>query len=106
MTTAANGWVEASEPGENQVLRICGDLDMAGREVIETAVLAAIDSASSVTLDLAALEFCDSSGLSMFVTAQQKADARGTALHLTNVPRTVRRLFEITSLDALIGLIS
>jgi anti-sigma B factor antagonist len=97
-----NGWIEVSEQGAMLVLRIGGELDRATRDSIEPAVAAAIASAGTVVLDLAELTFCDSSGIAMFVRAHEDARARGTALATRNARPSVRRVFEITGIDAMI----
>jgi ABC-type transporter Mla MlaB component len=73
MTTSwkASAWIDASEENGTLVLRVCGELDMASRDAIEPALLAAVTSVSTVILDLHDLSFCDSCGLATFVNAAQ-----------------------------------
>jgi anti-sigma B factor antagonist len=93
------GWIEISEVGTTLVLRIGGELDMATRNRIEPAVLASIETAGAVTIDLAELSFCDSSGLALLVEADSRATARGVTFSIKNVPPAIRRLLHITGLD-------
>jgi anti-anti-sigma factor len=100
----SSAWVDVSEESGNLVLRLCGELDMASRDVIEPVVMAAIATADSVTLDLAELTFCDSSGLAMLIAASQKIEAAGTTLRVCNMQPAVRRVFDIAALGELIPL--
>ena len=99
-------WVEVADETTAVVLRMCGELDLQSSETIEAVVVAAIDSCPAVTLDLAALEFCDSSGVAMFLRAQQHAAVRGTALELCGARPIVARVFEVTGVEHLLPIAS
>jgi anti-anti-sigma factor len=92
-------WVEVAEEPGTLILRICGELDMGSSETVQRAVLAAIPSAYKVVLDLGDLEFCDSSGLAMFIVAQDKADAAGIEFVLGNIPPAIRHVLATTGVD-------
>jgi anti-sigma B factor antagonist len=96
--------VEATDAPDGLVLRLSGELDAASRDLVEPAVMAAIASAAAVTLDLGALSFCDSRGLSMFIAAKEKAEAEGTALALRNLQPHVRHVFEISGIDRVLDI--
>jgi anti-sigma B factor antagonist len=100
----AGAWIDVSQETGTLILRLCGELDTASRELVEPAVLAAIPTAYAVTLDLRDLAFCDSSGLAMFVAASEKANAEGTVLTVRNLEPTVRRVFEISGVDQVIDI--
>src|SRR5213076_2834750 len=95
MTALMHGWIEVSEPGAVLVLRIGGELDLESRDPVERALRAAVVGAAAVTIDLAELTFCDSSGVATLVAAYEKAAAEGTALTIRNAQPNVRRVFEI-----------
>lgn len=100
-----DGWIEVSERGTSLLLRIGGELDAASCQSIEPAVFAALASTRSVLIDLAEVSFCDATGVAMFIAAHQKATLEGAALAIYHVPRHIRRLFEVASLDTLIELV-
>ena len=106
MTTAfeSSAWIDVSADTGTVILRICGELDTATRGVIEPAVLAAIPTAYTVILDLADLTFCDSSGLRMFVAAQQTAEVAGTALKVRNLRPAVARVLAISGIDQVLDI--
>lgn len=104
MTTTSSAWVDVSQESGTMILRLCGELDLASRDSIEPAVLAAIPTVSKVILDLGDLTYCDSIGIAMFIAAHEKAKAEGTTLVLGNLPPCVRRVFEISGIDAVLNI--
>jgi anti-sigma B factor antagonist len=100
----SSAWADASEENGTIVLRVCGELDMASRDAIEWALIAAVTSAPAVTVDLRDLVICDSRGLAMFLTVKEKADAQGTDLLVRGLRPEIRRLFEISGVDRIVTL--
>ena len=97
--------IEVSAAGAALVVRVVGELDAASRRTIEPALLGAIASAPRVVFDLGGVTFCDSTGISTFVAAHQKAEAERKSLALRNVPASLRRLFDITGVDRTLHLL-
>ena len=106
MTTTweSSAWVEVAEEPGTLILRLCGELDMATRDLIESAVMAAIPTADALILDLGDLAFCDSSGVAMFLAAREKAEAEGTVLTLGNLQPSVARVFTISGVDQVLAI--
>jgi anti-anti-sigma factor len=101
----SSAWVDVGEEDGILVLRISGELDMASRDAIEPVVMAAITTVDSVILDLAALTFCDSSGLAILIAASQKVAANGSSLRVCNLLPAVRRVFDVAGLGDVIPVI-
>ena len=102
------GLIEAIEPSDLDtalVVPIAGELDMSTCDVVKPAVMAAIASAAFVILDLAALTFCDSSGIAMFLAAHDAARTEGTAFALRHVVGPPRRALELTRAEKVLCLI-
>lgn len=57
---------------------------------------------SPVTLDFEKVNFIDSSGLAMLVSLYKKSREAGFALKITNLQDSVRLIFEITQLYAIL----
>jgi anti-sigma B factor antagonist len=92
--------IDNAESGGECVLTVRGDVDLASAPDFETTLRTALDSSpSSVTIDLAALTFIDSSGLRVLVSASKDAQSRGATLGLRNVPRHAQRVLDITGLS-------
>jgi anti-sigma B factor antagonist len=106
MSMAAGATVEIHDASESQtVVRIGGELDVASRESVESLLMTAISpDRTEIVVDLTDLTFCDSSGLSLFIAACDKAGTEGSALSFRNVPPAVRRLFAVAGVDEKFGL--
>lgn len=84
------------------VLAVSGDLDISGvDEFLEHADRLLRESASTIDIDLAGVTFIDSSGLGALVRLQKTATENGRELRLSNVPRPVTRILELTGLTDL-----
>jgi len=76
-------------------LRPTGELDIATAGRLERALLDAGERRDPVVLDLAALEFIDSTGLRVIVRGVEAARRDGWELRLRPGPAPVQRVFEI-----------
>jgi anti-anti-sigma factor len=88
--------VEAGrEAGGLLTLRPAGELDIATAGRLERALLEGREPGDEVVLDLAALEFIDSTGLRVIVRGVEAAQREGWDLRLRPGPPAVQRVFEI-----------
>ena len=100
MTSRFECDIENAENGTACVLTVRGDIDLASAADFERSLRTALEgSPSSVTVDLAALTFIDSSGLRVLVSVSKEAQSRGATLGLRNVPRHAQRVLDITGLS-------
>lgn len=87
------------------IVRLAGELDLASREIVYRALQEAASSGSVETVvDLSRVSFIDAVGLRGLITAQQDARAADHRLILRHPHRAVRRLLELTGLQALMKL--
>jgi anti-sigma B factor antagonist len=86
---------EAHESGL-LTLRPAGELDIATAPRLERALVGGRQPGDRVVLDLADLEFLDSTGLRVIVHAVEAARTHGWELTLRQGPPPVRRVFEIS----------
>ncbi|MFB9239464.1 STAS domain-containing protein [Plantactinospora siamensis] len=84
------------------VVRLVGECDLAVRDQFTSAVLAALDGAPCVVIDLADLRFMDSSGIHVLVVGHQTALERGHRLYVRNAGGAVARVLALTGLDDLL----
>lgn len=83
--------VESQPVGEVAVLRLAGDLDLAGLPVVSHAVRAALETRPvGLVLDLGGVPFCDTVGLRLLLSSASKARAQGCAIALAAVCPGVR----------------
>jgi anti-anti-sigma factor len=109
--TAANGGDQLTGDGGLDVsirpngdgvitVSICGEIDPYSADAFADALLEAATSADAaqIELDLAGVQFMDSSGLRALLVAGDDLTERGTRLSICMVSEPVRRLLEITDL--------
>jgi anti-sigma B factor antagonist len=96
--------VQASQREDTTVLTIVGELDIATVDQFSRAVDAALSQSRRVEIDLAALEFVDSSGLRAIVAIHNASKAEGFAYKLRGSTPRIQRLFTLTGLDDLLDL--
>jgi anti-anti-sigma factor len=80
------------------VVTLTGELDVAGSAMLEAELerVAADADPAVLVLDLSQLDFMDSTGLRLVVTADQRARDDGRAFALVRGKEDVHRVFEIT----------
>ncbi|MCF3960121.1 STAS domain-containing protein [Streptomyces fuscigenes] len=82
------------------VLEITGDLDYMTAPELRTAVAGlSLTAGHLLVLDLAALEFCDSSGISALLAARNVVMEHDCGLALAAVPANTARILSIVGLD-------
>ena len=77
------------------VLKVHGDIDVAGGPMLE-AYVARYENGQPIVIDLGGVDFIDSSGLRTLLGASRRAELRGTKVQLRNVGPAVRRMLDIT----------
>lgn len=91
--------IERVEAEGEIVLSLTGELDISSARDLELELEAAQASgAPKVVVDMAGLEFIDSTGLRVLLAAWRSADGRGQQLVLRNAQNQVRRLFEVAGI--------
>lgn len=94
------------EQGTMTAIELYGECDLAALSAVREAFSKVLDGdPEGVVLDLSGLGFVDSSGLHAIVELSNRAAEENTRLVIIQGPRAVRRLFEITGLDATLPLI-
>src|SRR5688572_26890332 len=92
--------VATSERDEVVEIAVRGELDLSTVDKLEEELKRLERGRPAViVLDLSELEFLDSTGLRLIVTADQRARTEGRRLAVVKGPETVQRVFTITRLD-------
>ncbi|MFG2635412.1 STAS domain-containing protein [Streptomyces sp. NPDC048362] len=82
------------------VLHVAGELDYDQAAALRRqAQLLDLAPGQRLTLDLAGLRFCDSTGITALLAARQHAQAAGADVVLTAVPPALLRVLSIVGLD-------
>jgi anti-anti-sigma factor len=88
---------ELTREGEQAVVRLWGELDMASApSLAECLQLLRSNCVATVVLDLGRLDFCDSSGLNVFIGFSRDAQEQGSHLLLRAPSPAMLRLLEIS----------
>lgn len=84
-----------------------GELDIATAPLLD-ATLADVErnGTGTVLLDLARVQFIDSTGLRSLLSARQRAEAAGRKLRLANLPVDVERVFDVTGVRRIFDIAS
>jgi anti-sigma B factor antagonist len=96
---AVNGGFAVEESRKDSTVRLYlrGELDMATRARVESALIRAEASgASAIELDLGGLTFMDSSGVHVALDARRRSHEKGHSLVLLGGSESVQRVFELT----------
>lgn len=82
-------------------LVLSGEIDLESASTLENELRDAESSLPRrIVLDLAGLDFLDSTGIHLLFDAQQRADTSGHRLVLRHVPAHAHRLFALTGLSS------
>lgn len=85
---------DAAEPG-TVLVRLCGDLDLAGADEARAVVDQAVATGpSTLTFDATELRFMDSSGIAVLIAAAQKVDS----VVLRNPSPVIQRLLSLAGM--------
>jgi len=84
------------------VVALAGECDLAAREELTAALLDAVHIAKIVVVDVAALEFLDSSGLHGLITAHHAAKEGGGQVFVVNAKGVVADVLEVTGVGGLL----
>ncbi|MGW7686314.1 STAS domain-containing protein [Kribbella sp. NPDC054772] len=95
--------IRTTDAGAYVLVQVVGDLDLESAPAL-TEELKARLGARPIVLDLAGIEFMDSSGLGVLVGAHKDAAAQGGALLVAAPGPRVHRIFKITKLHKVFAL--
>lgn len=86
------------------VIRLTGELDLASARVLDEC-LDRLWGVDMIVLDVAALAFCDSTGLTVLAKFHRRAEQHGWRLVVRHPSRQVADLFELTELDKVLHIV-
>jgi len=90
--------VHCERVGTDHLIGLGGELDVATAQALKVALeTAEATDARRIILDLSGLEFMDSSGLHLIITASARSRIDGDRLRLRRGPPQVQRIFDITA---------
>ena len=90
-----------TEPGR-VVVSLTGECDLAARERLTAALLAAVEQSPVVVADLSGLAFLDSSGVHALVVAHREAKRRGGRFAAVGATGVVAHVLDLTGMAELL----
>jgi anti-sigma B factor antagonist len=92
--------IEVRHETERVILRLDGELDMANAPRLQDAIdHAGLDASAMVVLDLQQLQFIDSTGLRVILSASARSRERGHEFAITPGSQQVQRLLSVTGVS-------
>jgi anti-sigma B factor antagonist len=93
--------ISISDGDGRVVVEVRGELDLATAPELETVLLERLDAGADVVLDLRELQFMDSSGLRVLVTAHVRASDGGPRFAIVRPPAgsEVERILDIAGVE-------
>jgi anti-anti-sigma factor len=96
--------IRKAEPAHALVM-LAGELDASNvGQLYEQLAQLTREGARHIALNLAELEFIDSTGLSAIIAAHKRAEALGGELIIFSPPQSIRRLFTVTGIDTYLNI--
>lgn len=100
MRTLGTLTLQSERDGDAHTITVSGELDLASAPELEAELLAAEASdARTIMLDLGGMQFIDSTGLRLLLTANARSRADSGRLVLLRPSDDVFRVFEIAGLS-------
>ena len=88
--------------GDGRTLVLKGELDLATAHVLESVLDRHYGSDGDLTLDLAGLDFMDSTGIKLIIAAALKLEGRG-CLILRSPASPIQRVLDLVQIDRVPG---
>jgi anti-sigma B factor antagonist len=99
--------IDVRSEKDRVVLALHGELDLVGAPLLQSEVdTPAVEAAPMVVLDLEDLQFIDSSGLRVILSAHEHARERGQSFALTRGSQQVQRLLSIAGVSGHLKIIA
>lgn len=90
------------EGGPAPVLRMRGELDVAGAPELRSVLYPVLEDGRSVVVDCSELQFLDSTGLGVLIGGHKRAREHGQELRLRGATGSVAKVLAITGLDEIL----
>lgn len=91
--------------GDRAIVRLEGELDLGTADELRDTVLALVAEHPTLVLDLRALDFMDSTGISVVIECDNAAQERGTGFYVVRGPEQVQRVLALTGVEDHIAMI-
>lgn len=99
--------IDVRREQDRVILGLHGELDLVGAPLLQSEIEdPGFDDTSMVVLDLENLQFIDSAGLRVILTAHERSQTRGQGFALTRGTQQVQRLLNIAGVDEHVNILA
>ncbi len=92
--------VSTASQGGHAVVTATGELDLYTAPRLQAALAGLLrEEVTRVVVDLSGVEFCDSTGMNVLLSAMKRLKEQGGALELAAPRPAVQRILQVTGLD-------
>lgn len=92
----------ADEAGQDTVV-LAGSIDLVTRQSLLDEGRAVLEQGGPLTLDMAEVEFIDSTGIGALIELARMARSQGSAVRISRASARVERVLEFSGLDQALG---
>jgi anti-sigma B factor antagonist len=94
--------VSSRSQGDHTVVAVSGEIDLYTAPKLHAELAAAVtgEGGARVVVDMAGVEFCDSTGMNVLLAALRRARERGGELVLAGPRPAVRKILQVTGLES------
>ena len=95
---------KVSEEGNVATIHLDGEIDMDVTEKAKEVIFPHIDAGKEVHLNLSAVQYMDSSGISVLIESHQKALEKNTKVIIKDVSKSVLKVIMMAKLEQILNL--
>jgi anti-sigma B factor antagonist len=95
--------VSSRSQGDHAIVIATGEIDLYTAPRLQSelaAVIANSAPATKIVVDMSGVDFCDSTGMNVLLSCLRQARERGGELELAAPRQAVRKILQVTGLDA------
>lgn len=94
--------VSSQSHGDQVIVSALGEIDLYTAPRLRSELTAVLSAGHPVrvVVDMSGVEFCDSTGMNVLLSAMKRARERGGALELARPRPAVRKILQVTGLDS------
>lgn len=93
--------VTTRSQGDHTVISVTGEIDLYTAPRLQSELMAAlVPEGATLVVDMSGVEFCDSTGINVLLTAHRAAEARNGKLLLASPGSAVRKVLQVTGLES------
>ncbi|QFG23011.1 STAS domain-containing protein [Actinomadura sp. WMMB 499] len=93
--------VSTASQGGHAVVTATGELDLYTAPRLQAALAGLLrDRVDQITVDMSGIEFCDSTGMNVLLSAMKRLKEHGGSLELAAPRPAVKRILQVTGLDS------